>query len=531
MLPFRCRLVPLLVATAGALAAPLEAQEILHFLQGDGYQFGASVSGLGDVDGDLVDDLIVNQSLGSSPVLVLSGADGSIIHSSAIIEGASRVSRAGDVNADGIEDYMASEEYWRPTGGTQVGMVAIGSGADGTLLRTLTGTRADGRFGSSIAPAGDVNLDGHDDILVGSAGRPGDLNNFVRIYSGADGAILLEVFGSASVSDQFGSAVAGLGDIDLDGHPDFLVGAPFDSSVSFRRGSATVHSGLTGAVLHRLDGPGANADFGRVLCGTGDLDHDGIPDFAIAYVDDTIAAGLVTVYSGAQATVLFTLRARPDLELVHTYTFGAAMDASGDCDGDGLRDLVVGNLQGNLNGRESGEVYVFSGAGGALLARFYGSGTNWEMGSAVAVAGDLNGDGLDDVVVGAPRLDFPNIPSGAALVFAGGAPPLLLECPAIRRVNGSDVRALVSRATPFATVYIAGSPFGLGTTNLPQYQVTLALRRAQIGASAPADALGAASFTTRVPPMLYGRTVWLQAFEQARTSNWIERVVHQPWYW
>lgn len=523
----RGRLAPLLLVMAAASATPLGAQEILHFLQGDGRNFGQCVGGLRDVSGDGVDDILVSQSLGSSTIRVLSGADGSIIHSSGLLT-PDRMSRAGDVNADGVEDYMASDERWRPLGGDQVGMVAIWSGADGALLRTLTGSRAQGLFGASIAPAGDVNADGHDDILVGSPGYFGDVNNFARVHSGADGSILHEVFGSSSDADRFGCAVAGLGDLDQDGHPDFLVGA--SSALANSRGTATVYSGLTGTVLHHLIGPGTSENFGRALCGTGDLDSDGIPDFAVSHInrfnDDE---GLVTVYSGAQAAVLFMVGPPPDAAV--PVSFGDPLDASGDFDGDGRRDLLVGHYRSLENGYDSGEAVVYSGADGTLLARFYGNGPDWLLGLAVAFVGNVDGDGLDDVVIGAPWADEPYADAGAALVYAGGAPPLLLECPAIRRENGSDVRAQVSRATPFATVYLAGSPFGLGATNLPQYQVTLALRRAQIGASRPADALGAASFITRVPPRLYGRTIWLQAFEQARTSNWLERAVHQPWYW
>lgn len=520
------RLAPLLIVTAGALASPLGAQEIIHFLQGDGLNFGRSVSGLQDVNGDLVDDLIVSQSSSSAAVSVLSGADGSTIYSSAFSGTPDCVSRAGDLDADGVEDFMAGYASW--SSGLEYGRVAIWSGADGSTLYTLTGSRYRGEFGASIAPAGDVNADGHDDVLIGSPGYFHFVDNFVRVISGADGSILYEIFGSSSQSDRFGCAVAGLGDLDLDGHADFLIGA--SSALGNRRGTATVYSGRTGAVLHHLDGPLTGEDFGRTLCGTGDLDSDGVPDFAVSHInrfnDD---AGLVTVYSGAQAAVLFTVGPPPDAAV--TVSFGEALDASGDFDGDGLRDLLLGHYRSIENGYDSGQAVVCSGADGALLARFYGSGPDWLLGYAVAFAGDLNGDSLDEVLIGAITVGTPYADAGAALVFAGGAPPLLLVCPAIRRENGSDVRAQVSRATPLATVYLAGSPFGLGTTHLPQHQVTLALRRAQIGASTTADALGAASFTTRVPPRLYGRTVWLQAFEHARTSNWIERVVHQPWYW
>ena len=108
---------------------------------------------------------------------------------------------------------------------------------------------------------------------------------------------------------------------------------------------------------------------------------------------------------------------------------------------------------------------------------------------------------------------------------------MLLTCPAIRRFNGVDLDARVTLASPSTTVYLAATMSGLGATAFPQYQVELALDQAQVIFSSTTNAAGEAGFTSRVPPLLYGRTVWLQAFEQGKVSNWLQRMVYMPWYW
>ncbi len=117
-------------------------------------------------------------------------------------------------------------------------------------LYTFNGDSAGDYLGFSVGGAGDVNKDGHADLIVGA---PGDANNgtdsgSARVLSGKDGKILY-TFNGDSASDYFGRSVAGAGDVNKDGYPDLIVGAPFDANNGTNSGSARVLSGKDGKVL------------------------------------------------------------------------------------------------------------------------------------------------------------------------------------------------------------------------------------------------------------------------------------------
>jgi hypothetical protein len=133
------------------------------------------------------------------------------------------VAGAGDLNGDGYADFMAGIP-----GGYPAGRVEVYSGIDGQILHTLEGTVGGGYFGMSVANAGDVDDDGVPDIIVGAPSYyPGASapKGHVQVFSGADGSVLHTITDLSNAS-LFGQSVAGVGDVDADGHADFLVGAP-----------------------------------------------------------------------------------------------------------------------------------------------------------------------------------------------------------------------------------------------------------------------------------------------------------------
>lgn len=283
-----------------------------------------------------------------------------------------------------------------------------------TILARYGGAAA---FGNAVAGAGDVDGDGVGDIVVGQVNwRPGgQAQGRVFVYSGADGRMLHE-FKGRRMGSALGRVVAGAGDVDRDGCDD-IVFSSFDWEVEIR-------SGRSGALIHRFTGaPG----FGCALDGGRDVDADGVPDIVVGAHD------AVYVFSGMNGRTV--CRACPALEeqtragrLRHTFVartapatacnrieliepareatwpdlFGRAVSFVGDVDRDGHEDFAVG-LPGAFDGAHGvGAVTVYSGAEGEALWSVFGCIPGGLFGSELAQLGDANGDGITELVVGAP---------------------------------------------------------------------------------------------------------------------------------
>ncbi|KQW82612.1 beta strand repeat-containing protein [Brevundimonas sp. Root1279] len=324
------------------------------------------------------------------------------------------VASAGDVNNDGVADLIIGADL-DDVGGMNRGSARVVSGVDGATLYTFLGDAAGDFFGHSVAGAGDVNGDGFDDLLVGA--WVGDANGtdsgFARILSGADGTILRTFVGD-SISDRMGTAVASAGDVDGDGAADIIVGASLDDDGGLNAGSARVFSGATGAVLWTFHGAEPADNFGTSVASAGDVDGDGRADLIIGAWQANGAganAGLAQVYSGATGLLLHTFTGSAAAD-----QFGVSVASLGDIDGDGLADLAVGaNLDDNM-GPNSGSVTAFSGATGAVLWSINGSSGADQFGTSIANAGDVDGDGVDDLIIGAPE---DNATFGSARLVSG----------------------------------------------------------------------------------------------------------------
>lgn len=395
--------------------------------------FGHALARLPDLDGDGIDDLVVGASQADPPrrdgkgyVVVLGGGDGRLLlEVIGAVPGArfgESVAAAGDVDGDGRPDIVIGA----PGDGSEApggGALRVVSGRDGTALVSLVGQRPGGALGSAVAALGDVDDDGHADVLVGAPGTPGDPSSFgrVQLVSGDTGEVLWthddDVPGVA-----YGAALVGLDDVDDDGIPDLAVGAPWDAEAG---GRVELLSGADGSRLRRLEGRGQNR-YGAALAAVADLDADGLRDLAIGAPDTSAwgsGLGAVTVVSSASTKALLSARGGDPRD-----GFGASLCGAGDVDGDGTPDLFVGAPASDHGGWRAGRVHVLSGADGTTLLTLDGRAAGEGFGRAVCCLGDLDTTPGDDVVVGLagrtrrpPALGTVRMLSGADARPAGAA--------------------------------------------------------------------------------------------------------------
>lgn len=374
-----------------------------------GPRFGISVDGAGDYDNDGVDDFIVGASgrtvgsqVGAGAAYVYSGATGAVLKqvlgNQFLDQLGYSVAGGGDMNNDGIPDVVISEPRRSSTG--QIGSVYVYSGQTGALLRQIDGTVTD-RFGFIVKFAGDIDSDGYDDIIVGSpeSGLGGTNSGAARVYSGQTGALLRTVTGTGGVF--FGTSVSGAGDVNNDGYDDFVV------------------SGY-GGVIQPGVAPAPIETEGPTAASASDAVQGASPDAQ----GEMTTSGYARVYSGQTGAVLYTFTTPASDDRM-----GFSCSGAGDVDGDGINDIVVGAPLANPGGiSQAGSVYVYSGQTGAQIYRFDGLGTFADLGWSVAGAGDVNGDGFDDIVAGAPFYAAGGLYSaGAVYVYSGQTGDLLME--------------------------------------------------------------------------------------------------------
>ena len=457
----------------GLLAPGALGQSVLYTFYGDsaGDFFGNCVSGAGDVNGDGYDDSIVGAAVGnfdaSGKARVFSGMDGSVLYtfdgdSAGDFFGIS-VSGAGDVNGDGYADVIVGA-YGDDNNGPWSGSAKVFSGADGSVLYTFDGDSQKDKFGSSVSGAGDVNGDGFDDLIVGAPYDKKLDRGSAWVFSGGDGSILYTFYGD-SPEDRLGSSVSGAGDMNGDGFGDLLVGAPFDDKDSkFDNGSAQVFSGKDGSVLYTFFGDSSGDFFGYSVSGAGDVNGDGYDEVIVgAFGDDNngnIHSGSAQVFSGFDGTQLYIFNGDSAGD-----AFGVSVSGAGDVNGDGYTDVIVGATGDNNNGSNAGSARTFSGVDGSILYTFNGDSADDWFGF-VSGAGDVNGDGYDDVIVGAPLDDDNGNSSGSARVIAGSGVIGTNYCgPA--NLNSTGQSAVI---TATGSEVVQANLLTLTSSQLPQHQ-------------------------------------------------------------
>jgi hypothetical protein len=340
----------------------------------------------------------------------------------------------GDWNGDGRAD-LAIGAAGDGSGGAV--RIWFGGNPGTTPDLVLTGEHPSDNFGSAVANAGDVNGDGIADLIVSAKlsdiGAPDAGVAYLFLGGPRFGHGPDVTFVGRRPAGAFGYAVAGIGDINHDGFADVAVGAPDDNAAGAITGRAFVYLGgphPSAAPALEVTSASAGSQFGFFVRGCGDLDGDGFDDFMVgANWEHTDAryAGRVYVYRGGAR-----LSDRPAWVLsghAPSEMFGSDGTA-GDLDGDGAPDLVIGTQYGAGREKESGNAYVYFGGPrfdthADLVLR--GEKAGDLFGNFVTVLGDVNGDGIADLGVSAYASDAAGASSGRAYVYFGG--PTLRDAP------------------------------------------------------------------------------------------------------
>lgn len=311
----------------------------------------------------------------------------------------------GDIDRDGVPDIVTSAPT-KSINGAAAGRVYLYSTKSGRLIWSVDGKPGD-QLGTGVEAAGDINHDGVPDVIAGAPGA-----GKAYVYSGKDGRPLL-TFSAEKSSDNFGQHVSGVGDVNGDGYADLIVGAPGNGARGEGAGRAYIYSGKNGHALLTLTGGAAHDAFGSAVAGSrttsGSFLIVGAPGAGPRH------AGRTYVYTGLSSTPAFVI----DADDTGTALGAMFLSVVGDVNHDGTSDVYASDFTNTAKGPSTGRIYVHSGTDGRRLLVLTGETVGEGFGIGPATAGDVDGDGYDDLIVGAWQYAGAAISGGRAYLYSG----------------------------------------------------------------------------------------------------------------
>ncbi len=397
------------------------AQELLKVLGSPNEEIGGKCTLAGDVDGDGVQDFVLSFSPVPGPfdgiARVHSGATGSVLWEFGEPDSDGYAISAmgiGDLNHDGFDD-VAVGAFAADHAGRNTGRVWVYSGLDGSILLTIDGPHLDGYFGLGLERLGDLDGDGVRDFGVSSH----SLGIFAQnagawfAYSGATGAELWRRYGSM-VNEGIVNTFKDAGDVNGDGRADVVM-----RMGQLMGGSIDtfirVLSGVDGSVLYEIHIPNVTGIEGFVgVSGAGDVNNDGFGDIVAGRFNSGSSTSDAVVYSGLDSSVLHTFES-----YANDLSFGGEVRGVGDLDGDGHDDVALGARESSIRHDQSGYVRVHSGADGRLLRLWHGATADSLFGARIESLGDVNFDGTPDLMIGALRDNEGGLRAGSVTYMSG----------------------------------------------------------------------------------------------------------------
>lgn len=349
------------------------------------------------------------------------------------------VASAGDVNGDGFGDVIVGIRDWDgPVTDSGAARVYLGSagGLSTTAAWSYSPSNIASSFGICVASAGDVNGDGYDDVLVGAPLYDNGQTNEGRAYLFLGSASGLAstpswITESNQANAEYGTSVAGIGDVNGDGFADVAVGAPlFDNGQTDEGRVFFFHGGPTGLPIASNTSREVNvagALFGAAISGGVDFNRDGRADMVVGsqfwdngQVDEGTAWAYLGTATGVAASPVWQIESN-----LANSGLGSAVAALRDFNGDGYGDVLIGSQRYDGPEVDEGRAQVYLGNSlGLASLPFFSIESNQAgafLGSAVASAGYVNDDVFSDIIVGARYYDSGQINEGAAFVYLGAA--------------------------------------------------------------------------------------------------------------
>lgn len=323
------------------------------------------------------------------------------------------VASIGDIDGDGVRDLVIGEparDYAPAALVIDSGAAVLRSSRTGILRARQFGLQAFGLLGSTVAGLGDVDGDGVPDWATGSPVEGQGNAGYAQIMSGADGHILWGLGGEQG--SELGTGIAALGDVNNDGRADVAISSPNNSNVH-PYGAVRCYAGNTGAYVHQYAGLSLTR-MGQSIASIADVTGDGRPDLIVGESQFSFGGS-----SSGRVYLLNPSRAAASGIVWEVYTpflggwhGGQLVASAGDVNGDGVADVLAGT--------SVGRIAVLSGTNGSVLRWHQSSEAGY--GASMAGIGDYDGDGRSDYAVGAPQV---NSGSGRVIVYSGATGAVL----------------------------------------------------------------------------------------------------------